>query len=481
MCISYYDIKHNSLFGVNNAGANYVFAPCGVCEGCSRTAQYSWAWRLTADLQYYVKERGYKVGFITLTYNDESLPKIPYKYGKEIAGMSCFSKDHTNKLILYLRKTLHRDYGCKEFLYFLASERGPNGTHRPHYHLLIAWNPSCGLTAYELHKRIRHYWSTDIDYKLREPWGVSVQTRKALGFVTPRDLMGGEVKKDGTRILPFEVSTHDNLLKCAFYTAKYVTKDIYFMREIKDKVSKDVLKSPSFKNYLPHHRQSKSLGFHSIASLSDAQKIELLLRGRSFLASDKLMMPPMYIQNKLLFKPCYIIGKPCELYPNGKRYSLREATQFYNDYFNLIFDNKVKYYDKLFDSMKDEQFWLTSFSREYLEDTCGVSIRKYALDAASFVRFNDCKELFGCSMSVAFLAYYGITYTYCYKDIKLSVMSRYKHPAIAYSFVEKIDYRHWQNIQNFFTLLFDYCKWQQDTEHDEQADIVRSYWNQISA
>lgn len=470
MCINLYEIKQTPFFGVNNGGKKKVFASCGYCEDCARTAQYSWAWRLASDLEYYVKERGYKVGFMTLTYNEQSLPRIPYKYGKEIAGMSCFSKDHTNKLILYLRKTLHRDYGCKEFLYFLASERGPNGTHRPHYHLIIAWNPSCGLTAFELHKRIKHWWSEDIEYKLKEPWGVSVQTRKALGFVTPRDLMGGEKRRDGTRILPFEIDTHDNLLKCAFYTAKYVTKDIYFMREIRDKVSHETLLSPAFKNYLPHHRQSKSLGYHGIASLSDAQKIELLLRGKCLLSDNKLMMPPLYIQNKLMFKPCYIIGRPCREYPNGKRYSFKEATQFYKDYFNLIFDNKVKYYDTLFESMKDAQFWLTS----------GLS-EKNASEAASYIRFNDYRELFGCSVSVAYLAYYGMAYRYCYNDVKLTMLSKYKRPTPVFSFVPKIDYRHWWNIQEFFGYLMSFCRWQKDSTHDENADVARSYWTELSA
>lgn len=478
MCLSLYNIKQNTFLGVNNGGKTHVFAPCGYCEDCARTAQYSWAWRLTSDLQYYVKERGYKVGFITLTYNEESLPRIPYKYGKDIAGMSCFSKDHTNKLILYLRKTLHRDFGCKEFLYFLASERGPNGTHRPHYHLIIAWDPSCGLTAFELHKRIRHWWSEDIDYREREPWGnVVVRTRKALGFVTPRDLMGGEKKRDGTTILPFEVNTMDNLLKSAFYTAKYVMKDIYFMREIKDKVPPELLKSPSFKNYLPHHRQSKSLGFHGIASLSDAQKIELLLRGKNLLSSNKLSMPPLYIQNKLLFKPCYIIGQPTKEYPNGKRYSFRQATQFYNDYFNLIFDNKVKYYVTLFEKMGDVQYWLDSIDESKLN---GDSPRDWALSMASYVRFNDCKELFGCSMAEAYLTYYGMHYRYCYQDKKLCVMSRFKHPTPTFSAMPLIPYEHWWNIQEFFSYLMSACRWQADSMHDEKADVVRSYWNQLA-
>lgn len=465
MCITAYKVKYNPQNFVQNAGKRFVFAPCGMCEDCANSSRYAWAWRLTSDLQYYVKEKGYKVGFITLTYNEDSLPRFPSRYPK-LAGMPCFNKEHTNKLILYLRKTLFRDYGIKDFLYFLASERGEH-TYRPHYHLMIAWNPSTGCTPAIMHERIKRYWSQDVEYKLKEPWGTSVQTRKALGFVTPRDLMGGERKRDGSRIMPFEVSCMENILNSAFYTAKYVIKDLYFMRDIENKVTDFERKSPDFKNYLPHHRQSKSLGFHGIASLSDAQKIELLLRGKSLLGSDKLSMPPLYIQNKLLFKPCYIIGRPCKAYPDGKRLVSREATQFYKDYFNLITDAKLKYYDTLFESMNDVQYWLSS----------GLEQSK-AFEVASYIRFNDFRELFGCSISEAYLFYYGMEYNYCFTDKKLTMLNRFRHPAISYSSV-LISRESWCNIQEFFGYLMSFCRWQKSTERVEEVDTTRQYWSQV--
>ena len=445
-----------------SASPAWVYAPCGYCEDCANSKRYSWAWRLSSDMQYYIQVRGYKMGFITLTYNDESLPRFPAKYG-ELGGMSCFSKEHTDKLILYLRKTLHRDYKCKEFVYFLASERGSNNTHRPHYHLIIGWDPACGLSSDELHRRIKHYWSEDIVVKHREPWGTYTSVRPALGFVTPKTPQGGERKRDGKKIYPFEVQNLNQCLKAAFYTAKYVTKDMYFMREITDKVSHATLISTDFKQYLPHHRQSKSLGFHSVASLSDAQKIDLLLRGKSLMGMDKFSMPPLYIQNKLLFKPCYMLDR------KGERVVLREATQFFKDYFWLIMDKKIQYYTTLFESMKDTQFWLTS----------GLSDSD-SLQAASLVRFNDCRSLFGCSMAEAYVFYYGMKKEFCFKDKKLTCLNRYRHPAIVYSF-DMIDDFCYKNIQAFFGRLMEYTKWQRESTHDEQADVVRSYWNQVSA
>lgn len=451
LCVALRKIK-TSFDVVQNGGKKFVFAPCGVCEDCQNTKRYAWAWRLTSDLQYYVKQRGYKVGFITLTYDDDNLPRFPAKYGA-LSGMSCFDKEDTNKLILYLRKTLHRDYGIKEFLYFLASERGPNSTHRPHYHLIIAWDPSTGVSAEIMHSRIKHYWYS------------CAETHK--GFVTPRYPMGGEVKRSGARILPFEVSTLNDCLKSAFYTAKYVTKDIYFMREIEDKVTRDTFKSREFKRFLPHHRQSKSLGFHGIASLSDAEKIDLLLRGKAFLGSDRLSMPPLYIQNKLLFKPCYILEPLSKMYPQGRRVVRQAYTKFYNDYFGLIFENKVKYYDTLFSMMQDFSYWSTS----------GVDYSLYK-DIPYFIRDNATLEKLGCSLSVAYLAYYGRPYNYCFSDVKLTMLNAHVFPSKSYSSV-LIDYVHWCNIQEFFTYLLSHCQWQDSGERDVNEDNVRAYFNQI--
>lgn len=452
---------YNENVGVTplSSSPTSVFAPCGYCNDCANSKRYAWAWRLASDLQYYIVERGYKVGFCTLTYNDDMLPRFPSKY-PSLSGMPCFDKEHTDKLILYLRKTLHRDYGCKEFLYFLSSERGEH-TYRPHYHLIIAWNPACGLTGEELHRRIKHYWSEPIEIKSKlNPFGEKL-VRPALGFVTPRDYMGGERRRDGKRISPFEVQNLTQCLKAAFYTAKYVTKDIYFMRDIYDKVSKDVIKSPDFKRFLPHHRQSKSLGFHSVASLSDAQKIELLLRGRALLGSDKLSMPPLYIQHKLMFSPCYMLNS------KGERLVLREATQFFKDYFWLLMDKKVAYYNELFERMKDEQYWTSSG----LEPSDAHSV-------ASFVRINDLESLFGTSLGEAYVFYYGMKYEYCFTDKRLTYLNRYKHPALTYSSI-LIDEYLYANIQDFFGYLMSFCRWQKESERDEQADITRMYNNVV--
>ena len=451
---------------IQNAGKISVFASCGYCESCQKKTQYAWGWRLCSDLQYYVNQRGYKVGFITLTYNEQMCPRFDVLKYPQLDRMRCFDKEDTEKLILYLRKTLHRDYGIKEFLYFLASERGKKRTKRPHYHMVIAWNPLTGLTAEELHKRIKHYWSDVLVVKTKAMGEVE---RPALGFVTPRYPQGGERRRDGKRIRPFEVETNSSFMKSAFYVCKYITKDFYFMREIRSKVNSSLLKSPEFKRFLPHHRQSKSLGFHGIASLSDAEKLELLLRGRCLLGDNKLTMPPLYIQNKILFSPCYIIGPSSREYPEGKRFVYRECTQFCKDYFNIIMDAKLKYYDTLFERMMDFQFW----SKE------GIPLDK-AMEVASCVRQKHLLNDFGCSISEAYIYYYGMSYEFCYVDKKLTFINRFRHPAYVYSFLPLIDWQHWCNIQSFFFWIFSYMEFsEQDNTRDETVDSSREYFSEL--
>ena len=60
MCLVYRKIKHNPP--EFNGSRMYTFTPCGKCEDCLNHSRYAWAWRLTSDIQYYVKEKGYRVG-----------------------------------------------------------------------------------------------------------------------------------------------------------------------------------------------------------------------------------------------------------------------------------------------------------------------------------------------------------------------------------------------------------------------------------
>lgn len=465
MCISKFVIKRPLDSWARGWGANgkkYVFAPCGKCEDCKSRSRYAWAWRLTADLQYYIQHKGYKCGFITLTYNDDSLPHIPDCYGS-LAGIPCFSRTHTKNFILYVRKKLFEKFGLTNILYFLSSENGEH-TDRPHYHFLLAWDAS-KATSEQVHEVIRHYWADDFESSLTK-----TITRKAFGFVCPATPQGGERKRDGKIIRPFEVSSLNDSMLSAFYTAKYVTKDASFMRKVWGRVTKDEYKE--LKEYFPHHRQKKSLGFDSVVCLSDAQKIDLLSRGRCFLGSDRLMLPPLYIQRKLLFSPCYIIDS------DFNRLVREKANDFYFRYYDLITSKKVSYYDTLFNSMRSASYWVNS--------GCPDDI---ALHVSGFVDEWLSATLFGCSVGSAYVHYYGVPYDYCYFDAKLTDMMRYHYyfPDRMYMFQNftysglRIERYAWENIQEFFNYVLSYMQWEPIAVANEKADFARDYFNQLSA
>lgn len=517
MCLQIYKNKVNYAF---HNRKTIVFGPCGCCESCRKKSQYSWAWRLTSDFQYVVQNKGYKVGFITLTYNDSMLPRFPtvdtlgnllsMKFKKDkphlfsvsereqlasLENMSCFSRKDTEELLGNIRKHCHRERGLTDIRYFLASERGKNGTNRPHYHLMIAWDGS-KYSAEEMHAIIKKYWAEPL-YKLRGKKKVLV--RGPRGFVCPSTPMGGESKRSGKKIPPFEVGSLTDVLNACFYTAKYVTKDFYFMREITSKVEHSLLQY--LKDFLPHHRQSQSLGFNSIENMSDSEKLDLLNKGRVLLGNDRLMLPPMYIQNKILYSNDYV----WEIKPHQKpkRLVRRGLSEFYRNNLKTILQKKIDYYDTLFKNMEDVQYWVST----------GLDYES-ADDISWFVRYN--RGSIDCSLGTAYVVYFGLRHNYCFNDIFLTFKNRFCHATCEDFVFRAKDYLHtynkktrkyeiddsinkvlalpsnppmtyssllisrsqYDNINYFFNYLMPHMKWQNEEVKDEDVDYVREILNQ---
>ena len=134
----------------------YMVVPCGKCDLCVHRKRKEWAFRCACET-YSNKNIPY---FITLTYNDFCLPK----YG-------C-NKDDVQRFLKRLRSKLVYLGVDKRLRYVCTSEYGKNGTHRPHYHLLI-WNIPQDYRMAQVVKLIRATWS--------------------LGFVTVRPCTRGGV------------------------------------------------------------------------------------------------------------------------------------------------------------------------------------------------------------------------------------------------------------------------------------------------
>lgn len=131
MCTSPVTIRYsNSLTGAT--GFKSILVPCGKCMDCRRRYQNDWAFRISEELKSY----GYKGVFVTLTYNNDSVPRIVDESTGEVYLSVC--KKHVQDAIKRFRTSLSRSgYGSDFSLrYYLTSEYGPR-TLRPHYHAIF--------------------------------------------------------------------------------------------------------------------------------------------------------------------------------------------------------------------------------------------------------------------------------------------------------------------------------------------------------
>ena len=140
-------LKSGDLF-YDNAASFQTLVPCGHCMGCRLDYARVWADRMVLEL----RDNDYKAIFVTLTYNNQSLPRawhvgyntLPgdsdqsYLYEDEgwvaaAAGAPATLSVRDTQLWL---KRLRKSFPDRRIRYFLAGEYGPK-THRPHYHAII--------------------------------------------------------------------------------------------------------------------------------------------------------------------------------------------------------------------------------------------------------------------------------------------------------------------------------------------------------
>lgn len=314
--------------------------PCGHCKSCDEVYQKSWSFRLRVEIEKLV-EQNWQVGFLTLTYNDMTLPSFPrsvWKDQREFKHIVCFNRDHCESFIRSARSWLWREYnlqGAFACRYMLASEFGAF-TKRPHYHLCICVPPFVDMRA--LYNKLKSLW----DY----------------GFVFPRFFEGG-MDSHGYRHKGFVC---ENPLKSGAYVAKYTTKDMYYNEHLEAEgvdVKRDFdYHSRSYRRLAQFHLQSRGLGSSLLDGLTDVEKLDLLKTGYSFVGDDKKYTLPVYFRNKLIFDnvyqyvydmpSCGQTGEDDIVFVRPKRVVLREANKFFIDNFREIFALKVKKYSDLF-------------------------------------------------------------------------------------------------------------------------------------
>lgn len=146
MCVSPLKILNRSKVQVPGLSSTHYNVPCGQCWQCQQAKRDSFYIRNFFEYLHTKENNGWTL-FLTLTYNDENLPKVH--------GIPCFRKEDVQKYMKRFRMRLTRHLAflyrangspkasdiakllVKENIrYFVSSENGEK-RHRPHYHILI--------------------------------------------------------------------------------------------------------------------------------------------------------------------------------------------------------------------------------------------------------------------------------------------------------------------------------------------------------
>lgn len=328
--------------GVNYRSPDYAFVPCGRCAECLAVYKSSWAFRISAQFSPLV-EKGWKMCFYTLTYDNDHIPTLPlcvYKnpewdYYTDMErgnseGIICFSRDDLEKYTHHMRDWF-LSCGLVDVQYFICSEFG-EATQRSHYHGIYVVPPSFDTRA--LFDEIKSWWNTHF------------------GFVFPRYYEGGR-DDNGYEHKPFVVEEPNGAMR---YIAKYVTKDLAFQEFLQDKgvsESSFYTKSREYRRCMPFHLQTRGLGRAFVDSLDDTAKLDLLKNGRSFLGDKKKRAVPRYIREKILFNPVY------ERSSSGRRLVRREMTDFFRANYSKIFEQKKSLVSDSLRLMMNKDDWLS--------------------------------------------------------------------------------------------------------------------------
>lgn len=111
---------------VNSEAYGFYKIPCGKCLGCRLDYSRMWADRMMLEL-----ETAKKGVFVTLTYNEDSVPEKDGILSLDVRDAQLFMKN--------VRRQYDGRNGRRyaRVRFFLAGEYGPTGTHRPHLHCIL--------------------------------------------------------------------------------------------------------------------------------------------------------------------------------------------------------------------------------------------------------------------------------------------------------------------------------------------------------
>lgn len=133
-----------------------IEVPCGRCVVCKKRRQKEWIFRLEQEMTQWQH-----CAFITLTYENSHLPIYDAAHdcvrkGRKHPGFSTLHYPDVQKFLKNIRYALGNSSKHAKVKYFAVGEYGPNGTHRPHYHILLFYN---GEHPDQLYNVVREEWN----------------------------------------------------------------------------------------------------------------------------------------------------------------------------------------------------------------------------------------------------------------------------------------------------------------------------------
>ncbi len=453
MCVQFMKIK-----SVQSKAPKSAFIPCGVCEECRQSKKNQWTFRLRCELDY-CRKMNFKIGFFTLTYDDNHLPHLPrvcFKSGYK--RVQCFSRDDVRTFIDNIRKRLNERFGVSGLRYMVCSELG-SSTQRSHYHGLICFPAS--VPASEVFELIHSQWSK--------------------GFVFPRYIDGG-LDSHGYRHKPFLLA--GDVQGAAAYAAKYCCKDLNFVESLKglDIDRKSIL----FKRSSPFHIQSRSIGLTFLQNQDSKTLLALLKNGASFVGQKSLQALPIYIKNKVLFSPDYVF----ESCPSGdwwfdfqdnkwrykkgqgthKRLVRRKATDFFVQNVKEIFSQKADFYESLFTDMMSRDFWTSRQVDKSFSQDISVTFQKMSASYGFGAR----------TIAEGYLSYYGVPrHKAFYAPLEYVFLSHYKPMKFGKLLVDSNYYAHLSELCSFALGVLHYSVSLDVKQRDKVARIIDFYKHQL--
>lgn len=423
--------------------------------------QAQWTFRLRAEFEKLVSNNWW-MAFCTLTYNDDCLPHIPKILCKDPSKYpdkmpACFCKDDVRSFIIDLRQWAIRNFdACKRvdkesgelikdnaIRYMICCEYGEH-TQRPHMHACFCF-PPC-VPRQDVFNYIHESWSK--------------------GFVFPKNIDGGLDGK-GYFHKPFVVTSVGSAVS---YCSKYVCKDLKFFEsfdrgdfrkffEVEENLICEAV-SLKLSDYMPFHMQSKSLGLSFLDNLTDEQKLDYLSNGVSFIGNKTNLFLPVYLKNKLIFDNYYIVN------PDGKRLCRRKANKFFNQYKELIYEEKVKYTQELVETWRSSiDFALASRLSNF--DIVPIKSRLDRLSSRA--------------LAEDITSYYGVNKLFCADVDRVDFwFSRYQFIETKTEIIEtdwvgfpRVDERYLDDLNTFVTFCFDFDRLMTSESEKEKLQLLR--------